>query len=69
MSDTMDSIDTEDQDTEEDRIFSSRTRGLKSRNLRSLNTREKDQSNSVRRSTRNKSQTYDNLNASWIFGM
>lgn len=67
MSDTMESVETED--TEED-IYVARNkqspRTLRSRNI--IN-QAKDQNNAmVRRSTRNKSQKYDNLNPSWIIG-
>ncbi|XP_048505295.1 ATPase family AAA domain-containing protein 2-like isoform X2 [Athalia rosae] len=70
---TMDSMDTEED------IFTPRTRSLGStarksksiRNLRShpMNGAHMNRSNcSVRRSTRNRMQTYDNLNTSWILG-
>lgn len=68
--DAPDSVDTEDSDEE---IYTSR-RGRGLRNTRSNNSttnsnQNLDQNSSiVRRSTRNKSQTYDNLNCSWIFG-
>lgn len=68
--DAMDSMDAED--TEEEIFENPRKAHLQGlRTLRSHTTpnQELDKNNSrVRRSTRNKSQTYDNLNTSWIFG-
>ena len=65
--DALDSVDTEDT---EEHIYNPRNlKGL--RNLRShtSSNQDLDQNNSfLRRSQRNKSQTYDNLNTSWIFG-
>ncbi|XP_014219743.1 ATPase family AAA domain-containing protein 2 isoform X2 [Copidosoma floridanum] len=61
--DALDTMDTED--TEEE-IYSRKVNDLKAHNN---NSPEVDQNGSlVRRSTRHKSQTYDNLNQSWIFG-
>lgn len=76
MSDDDAALDS--MDTEED-IFSQRNRRLSSnaRRVKSLRTlRSHSNSNShismnnlsVRRSTRNRMQTYDNLNTSWILG-
>ncbi|XP_076665616.1 ATPase family AAA domain-containing protein 2B-like isoform X3 [Andrena cerasifolii] len=76
MSDDDAALDS--MDTEED-IFSGRTRSLSSnarrvKSLRTLRshsntTRHISMNNlSVRRSTRNRMQTYDNLNTSWILG-
>ncbi|XP_031785660.1 ATPase family AAA domain-containing protein 2 isoform X2 [Nasonia vitripennis] len=68
--DAMDSMDAED--TEEEIFENPRKAHLQGiRTLRSHTTpnQDLDKNNSrVRRSTRNKSQTYDNLNTSWIFG-
>lgn len=76
MSDDDAALDS--MDTEED-IFSGRTRtlGSNARRVKSLRTlrshsnttRHISMNNlSVRRSTRNRMQTYDNLNTSWILG-
>lgn len=74
MSDDDAALDS--MDTEED-IFSPRVRSLGSnvrrvknlRTLRSNSTSHISVNNlSVRRSTRNRMQTYDNLNTSWILG-
>ncbi|XP_046418584.1 ATPase family AAA domain-containing protein 2-like isoform X1 [Neodiprion fabricii] len=70
---TMDSMDTEED------IFTPRSRSLgsvarKSKSLRTLRSRVPSSPllnrnvSSVRRSTRNRMQTYDNLNTSWILG-
>lgn len=76
MSDDDAALDS--MDTEED-IFSPRNRtlGTIARRVKSLRTL-RSQSNStshisinnssVRRSTRNRMQTYDNLNTSWLLG-
>ncbi|XP_019698799.1 ATPase family AAA domain-containing protein 2 isoform X1 [Harpegnathos saltator] len=64
----LDSMDTEEE------IFCPRTRSLesnvrRSKNLRKLRSHSGSTSHiSVRRSTRNRMQTYDNLNTSWILG-
>lgn len=77
MSDDDAALDS--MDTEED-IFSPRNRtlGTIARRVKSLRTL-RSQSNStshisinnssVRRSTRNRMQTYDNLNTSWLLGI
>ncbi|XP_015438731.1 PREDICTED: ATPase family AAA domain-containing protein 2-like [Dufourea novaeangliae] len=76
MSDDDTALDSMDTDEE---IFSARSRSLgsKPRRVNSLRTlrshsnsnSHKSRSNlSVRRSTRNRMQTYDNLNTSWILG-
>lgn len=62
--DALDSVDTED--TEED-IFRPRRRRLH-KSLNRNSSQNLQHNDSIRRSTRNKSQTYDNLNPSWIFG-
>lgn len=68
----LDSMDTEEE------IFTSRNRSLESnvrrpkslRKLRSHSNSHIINNNlSVRRSTRNRMQTYDNLNTSWILGI
>lgn len=78
MSDDDAALDS--MDTEED-IFCPPTRGLSSSNVRRSKSLRKLRSHSgstshitrnnlsVRRSTRNRMQTYDNLNTSWILGM
>jgi len=69
----LDSMDTEEE------IFASRNRNLdsnvrRSKSLRKLRSHSNSNSHitrnnlSVRRSTRNRMQTYDNLNTSWILG-
>jgi len=69
----LDSMDTEEE------IFTSRNRNLesnvrRSKSLRKLRSHSSSNSHitrnnlSVRRSTRNRMQTYDNLNTSWILG-
>lgn len=68
--DAPDSVDTED--TEEE-IYTLRhkkdLKNTRSNNSTTNSNQNLDQNSSiVRRSTRNKSQTYDNLNCSWIFG-
>lgn len=76
MSDDDAALDS--MDTEED-IFCPRTRSLesnvrRSKSLRKLRSHSGSASHitrnnlSVRRSTRNRMQTYDNLNTSWILG-
>lgn len=65
--DALDSMDTED--TEEEMFNPRKSKGPRTLRSQSTSTQQLDQNNSiVRRSTRNKSQTYDNLNTSWIFG-
>lgn len=68
----LDSMDTEEE------IFCPRTRSLesnvrRSKSLRKLRSHSGSTSHinnlSVRRSTRNRMQTYDNLNTSWILGI
>lgn len=70
----LDSMDTEEE------IFASRNRSLESnvrrpKSLRKLRSHSGSNSHiinnnlSVRRSTRNRMQTYDNLNTSWILGI
>ncbi|XP_058809899.1 ATPase family AAA domain-containing protein 2-like [Phymastichus coffea] len=65
--DALDSMDTEDTEGE---IFNPHMlKGPRTLRSHSTSNQDLDQSSSiVRRSTRNKSQTYDNLNTSWIFG-
>ncbi|XP_011505314.1 PREDICTED: ATPase family AAA domain-containing protein 2-like isoform X2 [Ceratosolen solmsi marchali] len=65
--DALDSVDTED--TEEDIFNPHSLKGLRTLRSQTNSNQDLDQNSSiVRRSTRNKSQTYDNLNTSWIFG-
>jgi hypothetical protein len=65
--DALDSVETED--TEDDIFNPHSLKGLRTLRSQTSSNQDLDQNNSiVRRSTRNKSQTYDNLNTSWIFG-
>lgn len=79
MTDDEGSMDS--MDTEED-IFSGRNRRSGSssvrrmKNLRTLRSHsgsaqhiDRNNQSSVRRSTRNRMQTYDNLNTSWLLGI